>query len=212
MSRYCKLAVYFLLVALCATNVFALSNSLDALVSDEEIVMPANLDERYAGADAIIILDKEEIDQSRTINPVYIIRHVAVKIMDAAGAAEYSTVKIPYYNEVKVNNLNAQIIRGGQTTKVGDMKDRDLDLEGTDKGFVYPIAMGSNVFFLRPVEKGFQRHQHRPAEAHLHRWFPQAGLQSMENPRDQFPRPAARRHYRVRVPARRQARADLPQV
>ena len=151
MSRWNLMIVSLLILVLSAANVFALSKSLDELLSEEEIIMPDNLEERYPDASAVIILDKEEIDQSRSINPVYIDYHVAVKIMNDEGVREFSTIKIPYYEQVKVNDMNAQIIRGGQIIKINDIGNRDVDLEGVDNDFVFPIAMGSNVFFLRPA-------------------------------------------------------------
>lgn len=138
--------------SLIATDLSALSDNLDALIADNEIVMPADMDQRYAGADAVILLDRKEVDQGRTIDPVYVRRHTAVKIMTDEGVSRFSTIKIPYYREVKVNDIKAQIIRGSQTVEVNNIVNRDVDLENMDPEFVFPTAMGNNVFFLRPEE------------------------------------------------------------
>ncbi len=157
MSRSCPVVLLLAALIVSATGAFALSSSLDDLLSSEEIIMPANLEQRYAGADAVIVLDKKEIDQQRSIDPVYIRRHVAVKVMNEEGVRKFSTVKVPYYQDVKVNDFKAQIIRGSQVIKVDDIADRNLDRESADKDFIYPLAMGSNVFFLRPIEVAHSR-------------------------------------------------------
>ncbi|MBW7998218.1 MAG: DUF3857 domain-containing protein [Candidatus Glassbacteria bacterium] len=145
-------ALLFFAAVFAAANVFALSNSLEELLRDEEIIMPDNLEERYAGSAAVIVLDRKEINQSRSIDPVYIRRHVAVKVLNEDGVREFSTVKVPYYEQVKVNDFKAQIIRGGQTIEVKGIINRDVDLANADKDFIYPVAMGSNVFVLRQIE------------------------------------------------------------
>jgi hypothetical protein len=154
MSRACPVVLLLAALMVSATGAFALSSSLNDLLSSEEIVMPENLEQRYAGADAVIVLDKKEIDQHRSIDPVYIRRHVAVKVMNEEGVRKFSTVKVPYYQEVKVNDFKAQIIRGSQVIQVDNIINRELDRENADKDFIYPLAMGNNVFFLRTVEVG----------------------------------------------------------
>lgn len=157
MNRFFPAVLLFAALIVSAGSAFALSSSLQDLLSSEEIIMPANLEERYAGADAVIVLDKKEIDQQRSLDPVYIRRHVAVKVMNEEGVRKFSTVKVPYYKEVKVNDFKAQIIRGSQVIEVKNIVNRQLDLENADKGFIYPLAMGNNVFFLRPIEVGESR-------------------------------------------------------
>lgn len=138
-------------LALTGANAFALSKSLDELVSENEIIMP-DLALRYPDAEAVIILDHKEVEQSRIINPVYITRHVAIKIMKESAIEKLRTVKIPYYREVKITDMNAQTINDGQTIKVRDIPSRDVDLEGADRDFIIPLEQGNNCYMLRPTE------------------------------------------------------------
>ncbi len=157
MSKYCSAVLLLAALFLSAASVFALSSSLDDLLTSEEIIMPADLEQRYAGADAVIVLDRKEVDQQRSIDPVYIRRHVAVKVMNEQGVRKFSTVKVPYYREIKVNDFKAQVIRGSQVIAVNNIVNREVDRQGADKDFVYPLTIGCNVFFLRPIEVAYSR-------------------------------------------------------
>ena len=140
-----------LFLALTGANVFALSGSLDELISENEIIMP-DLASRYPDAEAVIILDVKEIDQSRIINPVYVTRHVAIKIMKESAIEKFRTIKIPYYQEVDLSDIKAQTINDGQIIQVRDIPNRKVDLEGADRDFIIPLEQGNNCWVLRPIE------------------------------------------------------------
>ena len=114
-----------------STQVFALTNTLEELIQEKGIIMP-DLAQRYPDAEAVIILDEKEIEQSRIINPVYISRHVVVKILKESAIEKFRTVKIPYYQEVKVTDLEARTINDGSIITVEDIPERKPDLEGQD--------------------------------------------------------------------------------
>ena len=156
MSRVPVVLPILLSLALTGANAFALSKSLDELVSEHEIIMP-DLAARYPDAEAVIILDHKEIEQSRIINPVYITRHVAIKIMKESAIEKFRTVKIPYYKMVKIVDIKAQTINDGQTIEVRDIPGRDVDLEGADRDFIIPLEQGNSCYMLRPIETGAGR-------------------------------------------------------
>lgn len=130
---------------------YALTGSLDELISQKGIIMP-DLEARYPDAEAVIILDEKEIEQSRIINPVYIYRHVVVKIMKQSAVEKFRTVKVPYYQEVKISDFEARTINDGSIIKVRDFPERKPDLEGLDKGFIFPLEQGTTLFALRKEE------------------------------------------------------------
>ena len=66
----------------------ALTNTLEELIREKGIIMP-DLAERYPDAEAVIILDEKNIDQSRIINPVYITRHMVVKILKESAVEKF---------------------------------------------------------------------------------------------------------------------------
>ncbi len=156
MFRVPVVLLILLSLALTGANAFALSKSLDELVSEHGIIMP-DLAARYPDAEAVIILDHKEIEQSRIINPVYITRHVAIKIMKESAIEKFRTVKIPYYKVVKISDIKAQTINDGQIIKVRDIPGRDVDLEGADRDFIIPLEQGNSCYMLRPIETGADR-------------------------------------------------------
>ena len=118
--------VILLSLVLAGSDAFALSKSLDELVSENEIIMP-DLASTYPEAEAVIILDHKEIEQSRIINPVYITRHVAVKILKESAIEKLRTVKIPFYREADVSEIRAQTINDGQIVAVRDIPSRKVE-------------------------------------------------------------------------------------
>ncbi|MFH1069605.1 MAG: hypothetical protein V1794_08290 [Candidatus Glassbacteria bacterium] len=151
MSKLFKFFAVSLAIVLSAGHVFAISSSLNQLLTDEKIIMP-DLAQRYPNAEAVIVLDKVEIDQSRSINPVYVSRHFAVKILKESAIEKFRTIRIPYYEDVKFDEFDAQTINDAQVVKVNDIPSRSVDLQGADKDFILPIGMANNVFALRPME------------------------------------------------------------
>ena len=135
-----------------ASNLAALSNSLQELLDEKGITLPANLEEKYPDADAVVILDEYEIDQSRIINPVYVSRHFIVKILKPSAIERYSTVKIPYYKEENVDDAEARTINDGTIIKVNGIQDRDFDIEGVDKELHYPLHLGNTLYAVRETE------------------------------------------------------------
>ena len=148
--KRCLILIGFMLAAY-AMNAVALSDNLEQMIQDKKIIMP-DLAASYPDADAVIILDEKEIDQSRIINPVYITRHVVVKIMKEAAIQRFSTVKIPVYTESKITDIEARTINDGQIVKVNDIPERDVDLEGADKDFIFPLEQGTTMYLLRNEE------------------------------------------------------------
>ena len=134
------------------SNLTALSNSLQELLDEKGITLPANLEEKYPGADAVVILDEYEIDQSRIINPVYVSRHFIVKILKPSAIERYSKVKIAYYREESVDNAEARTINDGTIIKVNDIQNRDFDIEGVDKDLHYPLHLGNTLYAVRETE------------------------------------------------------------
>ena len=151
MSKLYKMLAISLVMALSTVNLFAVSKSLNELITDEEIIVP-DLAQLYPDAEAVIILDRHEIDQSRSINPVYVSRHFALKILKESAIEKFRQMKIPYYEDVKFDEMQAQTINDAQVIEVNDIPSRNVDLLGADKDFIMPIGMANNVFALRPVE------------------------------------------------------------
>ncbi|MCH8952454.1 MAG: hypothetical protein IID49_10065 [Proteobacteria bacterium] len=82
----------------------ALSRNLEELLAKHEIIMP-DLAARYPDAEAVILLDVKEIDQSRIINPVYTTYHTAILILKEAAADKFRSLKIPYFKEVRLGDI-----------------------------------------------------------------------------------------------------------
>jgi Domain of Unknown Function with PDB structure (DUF3857) len=145
--------LFFILAALSAlgAQAFALTDTLEELIQEKSIIMP-DLAARYPDAEAVIILDEKIIDQSRVINPVYIERHVVVKILKESAVEKFRTVKLPFYSEVKIVDFEARTINDGSLIKVRDIPERKVDLEGQDAGFIYPCEQRTTMYALRSVE------------------------------------------------------------
>ena len=142
-----------LLFLLCAltTVAHALTGNLDQLIQEKNIIMP-DIAATYPDAEAVIILDEKTIDQSRIINPVYVTRHLVVKILKESAIERFKTVKIPVYTENKITELEARTINDGQIVKVEDTPEREVDLVGIDSDFIYPIEQGTTMYMLRSEE------------------------------------------------------------
>ena len=129
----------------------ALTNTLEELIREKGIIMP-DLAERYPDAEAVIILDEKNIDQSRIINPVYITRHVLVKILKESAVEKFRTVKLPFYQEVKIVDIEARTINDGNIIKVSNIPERKVDLAGGDADFIFPLEQNNTLFAVRSVE------------------------------------------------------------
>jgi len=130
---------------------FALTDTLEELIREKGIIMP-DLAQRYPDAEAVIILDEKQVDQSRIINPVYISRHVVVKILKESAIEKFRTVKLPFYQEVKVSDLEARTINDGSIVEVRDIPERKPDLAGQDADFIFPLEQCNTMFAVRSVE------------------------------------------------------------
>ncbi|HUU29657.1 MAG TPA: DUF3857 domain-containing protein [archaeon] len=139
------------ILLLSGSSGFALTNSLQELITEKGIIMP-DLAARYPDAGAVIILNEKEIEQSRIINPVYISCHVVVKILKESAVEKFRSVKIPYYEDVKITDMEARTINDGRIIQVKDIPERKVDLQGADQGFIFPLAEGNNIFAVRGVE------------------------------------------------------------
>ncbi len=140
-----------MLLVVLAAEAAALTDNLDQLIQEKKIVMP-DLASAYPDAEAVIILDEKDTDQSRIINPVYITQHFVLKVLKESAIAKVRTVKIPVFIENRVVEIEAQTINDGQVIKVNDIPERDVDLAGMDKDFVFPLEQGTTMFLLRREE------------------------------------------------------------
>lgn len=129
----------------------ALTDNLDQLIREKNIIMP-DLATAYPDAEAVIILDEKTIDQSRIINPVYITRHMVVKILKESAIERFRTVKVPVYTENRITAIEARTINDGQIVRVSDIPERNVDLQGLDRDFIYPLEQGTTMFLLRAEE------------------------------------------------------------
>jgi len=145
--------LFTVLIALLTWGVqaFALTNTLEELIQEKGITMP-DLAAGYPDAEAVIIFDEKEIEQSRIINPVYISRHVVVKILKESAIEKLRTVKLPFYQEVNVVDIEARTINEGNIVKVDDIPERKVDLGGRDTDFIFPLAQSNTMFAVRSVE------------------------------------------------------------
>lgn len=148
--KRCMSSLLIFMCALVAVS-HALTDNLDQLIREKNIVMP-DLAATYPDAEAVIILDEKTIDQSRIINPVYITRHVVVKILKESAIERFRTVKVPVYTENRITSIEARTINDGQIVRVADIPERNVDLQGLDRDFIYPIEQGTTMFLLRAEE------------------------------------------------------------
>ncbi|MCE5269705.1 DUF3857 domain-containing protein [bacterium] len=146
------LAPVLTLLVVLAGNAAALTDNLDQLIQEKKIIMPADLAAAYPEAEAVYILDEKDTDQSRIINPVNVTRHVVLKVLKESAIAKLRTVKIPIYYENRVVDMVARTINNGQISKVNDIPEREVDLAGQDRDFVYPLEQGTTMYLLRNEE------------------------------------------------------------
>ena len=130
---------------------YTLTSTLEELIAEKGIIMP-DLASRYPDAEAVYILNEKQIDQSRIINPVYITRHVVIKILKEPAIEKFRTIKIPYFKEVKFTDFEARTINDGQIIKVKDIPDRDVDIETRDSDFIIPLEQANNMYAVRSLE------------------------------------------------------------
>ncbi|MBN2289249.1 MAG: DUF3857 domain-containing protein [Candidatus Glassbacteria bacterium] len=145
------LSVFLVAVLAWTAQVFALTDTLEELIQEKGIIM-LDLAARYPDAEAVILLYEEDVDQSRIINPVYISRHVVVKILKESAVEKFRTVKLPFYEEVKVVDMEARTINDGNIIKVKDIPERKPELEGQDADFIYAFEQRNTMFAVRSVE------------------------------------------------------------
>ena len=151
MGRLRITLVLFFALILAATAGYSLTKNLDELVAEKHIIMP-DLAKRYPDAEAVIILNEKEIEQSRIINPVYVTVHVAVKILKESAVNKFKQVKIPIFEEGKFVEFQARTINDGQIATVNDFPNRPVDLKAADKDFIFPLEQGNNVYAIRGEE------------------------------------------------------------
>jgi hypothetical protein len=151
MLRHRFLVLIVAALTVLGSKAYGLTKNLEELITEKGIVMP-DLAARYPDAEAVIILDEKDIEQSRIVNPVYIARHVVIKIMKESAIEKFRTIKVPYYREVSFTDFQARTINGAQITDVKDIANRDVDLLGADKGFIFPLEQANTMYALRKEE------------------------------------------------------------
>ncbi len=144
---------FLLIAALLLSHGFAqaLTNTLEELVSEKQIIMPADLAAKYPDAEAVYILDEKAIDQSRIINPVFITRHVAIKLLKPSAVEKFRTVDIPLYDDARIVEFEARTLNGASGSAAQD-QEMDVRAAGLAGSFRFPLEQGSNVYLLRGTE------------------------------------------------------------